>query len=149
MRGKTIGFVFQRFHLVPYLSVLDNILVPALGTPQSDSRERAEELLERLNLGHRIKHLPAALSTGERQRTVIARAMLNRPQLLLADEPTGNLDEKNAQIVLSAMTEFADNGGAVLAVSHDPRATRTAHRTLSMDAGKLVDGEDTEESSED
>lgn len=137
-RSEHIGFVFQRFHLVPYLSVLDNVTVPALARSNSDASTRAEELVERFNLGHRSRHVPAELSVGERQRAALARALLNEPVVVLADEPTGNLDDNNAHIVLSALREFAEDGGAVLAVSHDPRTGEYATRSLNMDQGKVT-----------
>ncbi len=139
LRGTQIGFVFQRFHLVPYLSVVENIRAASVGDTQSIDPDRCEQLLETLNLGHRRSHLPSALSTGERQRTVVARALVNEPQLLLADEATGNLDERNADLVMSTMRNFAGRGGAVLAVSHDPRATEYADTSLGMDEGRIVE----------
>jgi len=91
-RARDVGFVFQMFHLIPYLSVIDNVLAPGRLTGQAPERARAEELLERFGMGHRLGHTPAKLSTGERQRVAVARALLHRPALVLADEPTGNLD---------------------------------------------------------
>lgn len=137
-RSDHIGFVFQRFHLVPYLSVLDNVKVPALAKSNSEATDRAEELVERFNLTPRSRHVPAELSVGERQRAALARALFNDPMLVLADEPTGNLDDDNAHVVLSALREFADNGGAVLAVSHDPRTGEYSTRSLSMDRGRVT-----------
>ena len=137
-RAETIGFVFQQFHLVPYLTVLENVLAPTLALPDREAAERAEALLERFHLVHRKHHKPAALSTGERQRTALARALLNRPRLLLADEPTGNLDEKNSEIVLRHLAEFARDGGVVLLVTHDPRAAGFAQRTVRMAEGSLT-----------
>jgi len=137
-RASTIGFVFQQFYLVPYLSVLDNVLVPSLAFPQSIARDRARELINRFNLTDRIGHVPGELSTGERQRTAMARALLNNPKLLLADEPVGNLDNENANIVLSALEEFASSSGAVLMVTHDDRAAKHAHKTLQLKNGKLL-----------
>lgn len=134
-RAAHIGFVFQQFHLVPYLSVLDNILVPTLALPQSGVRERAAELVARFGLVGRQHHVPEQLSVGERQRTALARALLNRPQLLLADEPTGNLDHDNATLVMEALSEFACGGGAVLLVTHDRSEAERAGRTV-----QLVDG---------
>lgn len=134
-RAARIGFVFQQFHLVPYLSILDNVLAPSLALPQPDSRARALELIARFGLLHRQRHLPEQLSMGERQRTALARALLNRPQLLLADEPTGNLDRDNAALVLAALTEFARAGGAVLLVTHDSTAAGRACRTATMENG--------------
>jgi len=137
LRSRTVGFVFQQFHLVPYLNVLENVLAPALGGRAAGAVARASDLLERFGLTGRRDHLPGELSTGERQRTALARAMVNRPKLLLADEPTGNLDEDNGRAVLDAMTEFADQGGAVLLVTHEPAVAETATRALWLDAGHL------------
>ena len=138
-RAKNIGFVFQQFHLVPYLSVRDNILVPTLTGESDAGPERADALLDQLQLTHRANHPPAQLSTGERQRTALARALLNKPQLLLADEPTGNLDRKNADIVLGHLRRFADDGGAVLLVTHDPHAANKASRAIQIEDGRLVE----------
>ena len=137
-RASKIGFVFQQFHLVPYLTVLDNVAAPSLAKPEPDAAARARGLVSRFNLEDRIRHVPAKLSTGERQRTALARALLNRPKLLLADEPTGNLDVENAQNVLQYFADFAREGGAVLVVTHDTRAATYAHRTLEMQNGRLV-----------
>lgn len=132
-RAQRIGFVFQQFHLVPYLSVLDNVLAPTLALQSAGARHRAEELLGTFGLTPRAHHVPAQLSTGERQRAALARAFLNRPQLLLADEPTGNLDRENADVVLGHLANFARAGGAVLLVTHDPEAARRAHRIVPFD----------------
>ncbi len=137
-RARTIGFVFQQFHLVPYLSVLENVLAPCIATnPQDGSGERADSLIARFGLAHRKLHLPGELSSGERQRTALARALLNQPQLLLADEPTGNLDQENAEAVLGHMKEFAESGGAVLLVTHDERAIPFAHRVIHLRDGEI------------
>jgi putative ABC transport system ATP-binding protein len=136
-RGRQIGFVFQQFHLVPYLTVLENILAPVLAAPEPEARDRAWELVRHLRLEHRAYHVPAMLSTGERQRTAIARAMLRHPRLLLADEPTGNLDHENADIVLEYLTRFASAGGAALVMTHDDRASARAQRRIRMSKGKL------------
>jgi ABC-type lipoprotein export system ATPase subunit len=137
-RAASVGFVFQQFHLVPYLSVLDNVLAPTLATPITDARARAEALLERFGLVNRSRHVPARLSTGERQRAALARALLAQPKLVLADEPTGNLDAASAEVVLEALAEFAEQGGAVLLVTHDVRAAGRARRTVPLREGKLV-----------
>jgi ABC-type lipoprotein export system ATPase subunit len=137
-RAAGIGFVFQQFHLLPYLTVLDNILVPALAANDAGLRERARELAERFGLGARLAHRPAALSTGERQRVALARALLRRPALLLADEPTGNLDPDSAANVMHHLREYATAGGAVLLATHDPRATRHAATRLRLAAGRLA-----------
>ncbi len=137
-RAATIGFVFQQFHLVPYLDVLDNILAPTLALGSNGgARSRALGLAERFGLTSRLRHTPAALSTGERQRVALARSLLNQPKLLLADEPTGNLDERNGQIVLTCLSEFARAGGGVLLVTHAPRAGDYASRVLKMNGGKM------------
>jgi len=138
-RAANLGFVFQQFHLVPYLSVLDNVLAPALALPAADAKERARELITHFGLQDRADHVPAELSTGERQRIALARALLNRPKLLLADEPTGNLDPDNARVVLGYLAEFAHHGGAVLLVTHDAAALSLAHRTLKLRGGRFVD----------
>jgi len=136
-RGTTLGFVFQQFHLVPYLSVEQNILVAAMAAPRGDAPERARALMAQFHLGGRAAHVPAELSTGERQRVALARALLNEPKVLLADEPTGNLDGANAELVLGALAEFAGKGGAVLLVTHDARAAQYAGRTITMEAGSI------------
>ena len=140
-RARTIGFVFQQFHLVPYLSVLDNVLAPALALDSSgvDMRERGRQLIERFGLSDRIQHVPAKLSTGERQRAAMARALLNQPKLILADEPTGNLDHQNADALLGYLAEFAAGGGAVLMVTHDDRAVTHAKRVIQLQHGKIAE----------
>ncbi len=144
-RGLKLGFVFQQFHLVPYLSVIENVMAPTLATTQTtksvdlhSARTRASELLGKFGLGDRIHHTPSKLSSGERQRCALARALLNQPKLLLADEPTGNLDPENAKIVLEAMRSFTDDGGAVLLVTHDDRAAAFADTHLWMNQGILT-----------
>jgi ABC-type lipoprotein export system ATPase subunit len=136
-RAAKIGFVFQQFHLIPYLSVLDNVLAPSLASPSPDNRARARELIARFGLTERADHVPAALSTGERQRAALARALLNKPQLLLADEPTGNLDADNGRLVLGYLADFAKEGGAVLLVTHDLRVAEYAHRIVRLQNGRL------------
>lgn len=138
-RARTVGFVFQQFHLVPYLDVLDNVLAPALAAanPPGDVRQRAQQLIEHFGLSRREHHLPGELSSGERQRTALARAVLNSPQLLLADEPTGNLDHESAQAVLGYLQEFSESGGAVLLVTHDDRAVPFAQRVIHLRDGRI------------
>jgi ABC-type lipoprotein export system ATPase subunit len=151
-RAATLGFVFQQFHLVPYLSVIDNVLVATLARDGSQPRteghstsaatarslRRADALLERFRLSHRRLHIPGELSSGEQQRVALARALMNEPQLLLADEPTGNLDRENADIVLGALREFATNGGSVLLVTHDDHAAARADHVVRMREGRIV-----------
>ena len=137
LRARRVGMVFQQFHLVPYLTVLGNVLLPQLACPVADGERRARALVEQFGLTGRIDHVPADLSTGERQRVALARALLHRPALLLADEPTGNLDADNSALVLRALRAFAEQGGAVLLATHDPDAAAAADRVWHMDAGRL------------
>ncbi len=135
LRADTIGFVFQMFHLVPYLNVLENVLVPTL-TGARTGGQKATELLTRLQLANRLHHRPAQLSTGERQRVALARALLNSPEIILADEPTGNLDPDNARQVMNYLAQFHREGGTVLVVTHDPLADQYAQRTVLMERGQ-------------
>jgi len=136
--GVTRGFVFQQFHLIPYLSVLDNVSAPLVANAGPSAPGRAEALVRSLGLEHRVRHFPAQLSTGERQRVALARALLGEPGLMLADEPTGNLDSGNAEIVLGTLRDFASEGGAVLLVTHDRRVAEYAQRSLHLDEGSVV-----------
>jgi len=138
LRARTIGFVFQQFHLIPYLTVRQNIQVASLAVPANEAAERTQELISHFGLGNRAGHVPAQLSTGERQRTALARALLNRPKVILADEPTGNLDEDNARTVLGYLSQYVSDGGCVLLVTHDDRAAGHATRTLQMSDGRLI-----------
>jgi putative ABC transport system ATP-binding protein len=140
-RTEKVGFVFQMFHLLPYLSVLDNILVAASPGKRREAQARAEQLLERFQLGDRVTHRPGQLSVGQRQRVAMARALLNQPQLLLADEPTGNLDPGTAAGLLDLLSEFQQQGGTILLVTHDDRAAARAQRVIQMDRGRILDGQ--------
>lgn len=137
-RAMKIGFVFQQFHLIPYLTVFENVMAPLLASGATSEKSHADELLERFGLTGRRNHLPGELSTGEKQRTALARAMMNRPGLILADEPTGNLDAKNAGIVMEALSRFTENGGAVLMASHDERAAARGRHVWRMENGEIV-----------
>lgn len=137
-RAENIGFVFQQFHLVPYLTVLENVLAPAIATGAAGTEPRARELIGQLGLSHRLDHTPGELSSGERQRTALARALLNGPKVLLADEPTGNLDAGNADEVLRHLREFASSGGAVLLVTHDAQAAAAADKVIHLSEGRIV-----------
>ncbi len=136
LRAESVGFVFQQFHLIPYLSVLQNIMAPCLGSKIQHAESRAKELLDQFGLSRRAGHYPQQLSTGERQRAALSRALLNSPKILFADEPTGNLDPDNAALVLQALRSFARNGGAVLLVTHHEDSARTADRTITLKEGK-------------
>lgn len=137
-RARHIGFVFQRFHLVPYLNIMDNILAATVAQDIPSARERALELVERFGLTPRSRHHPSQLSTGERQRVALARALLVQPKLILADEPTGNLDAESGAQVLTALAEAAKSGVAVVLVTHDPEAARFASRAIRMRQGRLA-----------
>lgn len=138
VRADKIGFVFQQFHLVPYLSVLDNVLSPSLAIGGDGAVDRAWELIETFGLGDRADHLPSELSAGECQRVALARALLNGPKLVLADEPTGNLDECNENIVLESLTKFTEEGGSVLLVTHSSRVARRGDRIIRLEAGSVL-----------
>ncbi|MBD3243970.1 MAG: ATP-binding cassette domain-containing protein [Chitinivibrionales bacterium] len=138
LRAAAMGFAFQQFHLVPYLSVLENVLVPTLAHATADADTHARELIARFGLDNRVAHKPAELSAGEQQRVALARALVNRPKIILADEPTGNLDEDNAGVVLQALDDFAGAGGAVLLVTHDTAAATKASRRVQLRQGALV-----------
>ncbi len=137
-RAEKIGFVFQMFHLVPYLNVLENVLLAAAVVHRRDGKVQAEELLRRLGLEHRLGHRPSELSAGEKQRTAIARALLNQPKLILADEPTGNLDPENARCVLRHLQDFQEAGGTVIMATHGPAAQESATRTVNLREGRLA-----------
>ncbi len=139
LRASRLGFVFQQFHLIPYLTVRENVMASALANGAAANGARVNEMLERFHLTHRAAHRPAELSTGERQRTALARALMNEPGLLLADEPTGNLDFVNAGNVLDHLKEFARSGGAVLLVTHSAEALSHADRVLELSAGQWVE----------
>jgi putative ABC transport system ATP-binding protein len=137
LRARHMGFVFQQFHLIPYLSLRDNILSAALAGTHKDPGTRADTLMARFGLQDRANHQVSALSIGERQRAALARALVCDPKLILADEPTGNLDPDNGDEVLDALAEFAKAGGAVLLVTHDPTISRYANRHVHMNQGVL------------
>jgi putative ABC transport system ATP-binding protein len=137
-RAENVGFVFQMFHLMPYLAVIENVLLASRGRTRADALAEAEKLLERFGLSSRIRHKPGQLSTGERQRTALARALLNRPKLLLADEPTGNLDPENSAIVMGYFSQFHQQGGTVIVVSHEAIAAEYAQRVIRLREGRIV-----------
>ncbi len=138
LRSSEIGFVFQMFHLVPYLDLLANVLLACPGKPSAEVRQRAGGLMDELGLADRASHRPGELSAGERQRLAVARALLNRPKLILADEPTGNLDPENAAEVIRHLAEFHRGGGTVVLVTHGAAADAHADRTLRLEQGRLV-----------
>ncbi|MCH2104376.1 MAG: ABC transporter ATP-binding protein [Planctomycetes bacterium] len=136
-RAQQVGFVFQMFHLVPYLSARDNLLAVRSDLSRQEREARADELLESVGLQHRADHRPAALSAGERQRVAVCRALFNKPTLILADEPTGNLDPDSAEVVLDLLTQYTAGGGAVLMATHSQTPESRASRTLWLRDGTL------------
>ena len=135
-RAEKVGFVFQQFHLVPYLTAVENVMLAQYFHSFTDEKQ-AEEALKRVGLGDRLAHLPAQLSGGEQQRVAIARALINEPKLILADEPTGNLDEANEEIVLKIFRELHNAGHTILMVTHDPDIARQADRRIELAHGHL------------
>ena len=136
-RAEKIGFIFQQFHLVPYLTALENVMLAQYFHSTTDEKE-AQRSLERVGLGDRIEHLPSQLSGGEQQRVAVARALINHPKLILADEPTGNLDEANEEIVLSLLRELHREGHTILMVTHAATIGRLADRRIEFAHGRLV-----------
>jgi putative ABC transport system ATP-binding protein len=141
LRKKNVGFVFQTFNLVPYLTALENVQVPMYlaGVDEKSQRERAAALLQRVGLGDRLDHKPAELSVGQQQRVALARMLANDPALILADEPTGNLDPETADQIIGFFEQFNDEGRTIVMVTHDPRAAVRARRTLRLSDGRIVD----------
>ena len=138
-RGRSVGFVFQSFLLLPSLTALDNVLLAGkyVGLPKAESRRRAQALLEQFGVLARRAHYPRELSGGEQQRVAFCRAILNDPPLLLADEPTGNLDDDNAAPILKALRQRAEAGGAVVVVTHRPDAIAGAQSVHALENGRL------------
>ena len=136
-RAENIGFVFQMFHLVPYLNLWDNVMLAAGVGDRRVETEKVHQLLKRLRLIDRAQHKPGDLSTGERQRTALARALLNRPRLILADEPTGNLDPETAAEVIGYLGEYHRQGGTVIVVTHGAGADRYADRIVHLREGRI------------
>lgn len=142
LRNEVIGFVFQSFHLLARTSARDNVALPLIyrGTRRAERRRRAEEMLERVGLSHRFDHRPNQLSGGEQQRVAIARALVTEPSVLLADEPTGNLDSTSGAAVLALLEELnAERGVALAVVTHDAAVAARAHRQITMRDGLIVE----------
>jgi len=137
IRKKEMGFVFQTFNLMPYLTALENVQIPLLlaGIEGDEQKRKAISLLERLGLSDRLNHVPSELSVGQQQRVALARVLANDPTVILADEPTGNLDPDTSEHVMNFFDEINQEGRTVVMVTHDPNAARRAKRTL-----KLIDG---------
>ncbi len=143
LRAEAIGFVFQAYHLLPEMDITENVMLPGMALGDVSRRElrvRAEALLERVGLSDRLRHTPLELSGGEQQRAAIARALINRPPVILADEPTGNLDAKTGHQVLNLLFELAKEQNAVLAmVTHNPETAALCDRTLTLHEGCLLE----------
>ncbi len=144
-RQQNIGFIFQFFHLIPRLNALENVELPMLlaGAPVAARRERAREVLESVGLATRLHHRPDQLSGGERQRVAIGRAIVMKPGLLLADEPTGNLDSRSGEEVIEILEQLNRDGISLMVVTHDREIGRRARRHLTLHDGKIVRDEDT------
>lgn len=140
IRGKKIGFVFQTFNLISSLTALENVALPMTfqDTLRSARLKRATELLEQVGLGNRLNHLPGQLSGGQRQRVAIARALTNDPEIILADEPTGNLDTKTGIEIIKILQEFNERGKTIILVTHNSDLTKLADRTITLRDGKVV-----------
>lgn len=140
IRGKKIGFVFQQFNLIPTLTTMENVTLPMIfqGVPQEEARKRAYELLDMVDLEDRLHHKPAELSGGQQQRVAIARALANDPEIILADEPTGNLDSKTEVIIIDFLRKFHKKGKTLIIVTHNAAIARSAHRVAFLKDGIIT-----------
>jgi putative ABC transport system ATP-binding protein len=141
LRAHRLGFVFQAFHLMPRRTVLENVMLPMLysGAPRAERETRARESLDRVGLAHRVDFLPGVLSGGERQRVAVARAVVTRPRVLLADEPTGNLDQATTAEIMSLFEGLNDDGLTLVIITHDQSVAARARRTLRITDGRMVE----------
>lgn len=141
IRNKEIGFIFQSFNLLPRMTILENVELPMVyaGVPSKERRERALEALEKVGLADRIKHRPNEISGGQRQRVAIARAIVNNPSIILADEPTGNLDTKATVEIMKIIQKLNDDGATILMVTHEPDVANFARRIIRMRDGSITD----------
>jgi len=137
VRREKIGLVFQQFHLIPYLTALENVMLAQYYHSMVD-RDEAKEVLERVGLAHRISHLPSQLSGGEQQRVCIARALINQPAIILADEPTGNLDEANEGVILKFFKELHEEGRTIIVVTHNPEVAELSDTVVRLHHGRVV-----------
>lgn len=140
-RNEAIGFVFQAFNLIGDLTIFENVELPLVyrEMPSRDRRDAVNAALERVGMMHRANHFPSQLSGGQQQRVAVARAIVGRPLMILADEPTGNLDSRNGQVVMDLMTELHEEGATVCMVTHDPRYAGVAERTVQLFDGRVID----------
>src|SRR6058998_748053 len=149
IRNREIGFIFQAFNLIGDLTVYENVELPLTyrGMPSSERKKRVDESLEKVGMSHRMKHYPSQLSGGQQQRVAVARALCGQPAILLADEPTGNLDSRNGEAVMDLLRELHREGATICIVTHDPRYARYADRTIHLFDGRIVDEKTLEEES--
>ncbi|MBI4023110.1 ABC transporter ATP-binding protein [Candidatus Berkelbacteria bacterium] len=138
LRRETIGFVFQQFNLLPKATALGNVMMPGIYTSLPHRKQRATSLLKLVGLGHRLHHLPSQLSGGEQQRVAIARALINEPKILLADEPTGNLDSKTGETILELLKDLNKEGKTLVIVTHDAYVAEQADTLITMKDGEVV-----------
>jgi len=140
IRKQNIGFIFQNFNLIDELSVFDNIELPLIynNVPSSERKKKVEAIAERLGISHRLKHYPQQLSGGQQQRVAVARALINDPKIILADEPTGNLDSKNGNEVMELLTDLHANGSTILMVTHSDYDASFSQRTIVMKDGMVL-----------
>ena len=138
---RSFGFIFQAFNLIGDLTVYENVELPLTyrGMPSAERKKRVHESLEKVGMAHRMKHYPSQLSGGQQQRVAVARALCGQPAILLADEPTGNLDSRNGEAVMDLLRELHREGATICMVTHDPRYARYADRTVHLFDGKVVD----------
>jgi putative ABC transport system ATP-binding protein len=141
IRNREIGFIFQAFNLIGDLTVYENVELPLTyrGMPSSERKRRAQEALERVGMSHRMKHYPSQLSGGQQQRVAVARALGGEPLIMLADEPTGNLDSANGEAVMTLLRELHQAGSTICMVTHDPRYSEFADRTIHLFDGRIVE----------
>lgn len=140
VRNKEIGFIFQSFNLISDLSIEENVILPLTyqnNHNHANMKRIANEMLDKVNMGHRLKHFPAQLSGGQQQRVAIARSLVNSPSLILADEPTGNLDSENADAVMQILSDLHQEGCTICMVTHDPRTTKSVNRTIEIFDGQI------------
>ena len=140
IRGRKIGFVFQTFNLIPTLTALENVMLPMIfqNVSRNERLEKATELLKKVKLSHRINHLPSELSGGERQRVAIARALANNPEVILADEPTGNLDSKTGEEIIKMFIQLNKEGRTIIVVTHDLEIAKHANHIVKLKDGRIV-----------
>ena len=139
VRGKKIGFVFQQFNLLPHLTALENVVLPTIfqGMPGEEREKRGKELLSSVGLGERMNHRPAELSGGEKQRVAIARSLVNEPEIIVADEPTGNVDSKTGGVIMNILKDLNEKGRTVIVVTHDADLREFANRVIKIKDGTI------------